>query len=88
MASLGKEPWKILRGVWFEVTGEKWYPIEETEGARIEHEHRQRPWREKVGERAGGRKGSLLCGLSYRLCVLRLSETVSYKSGPWPGPVG
>ncbi len=45
--------------MWFEVSGEKWYPIEEQESSRIEHEHRQRTWRAKVcgGWRGRGREG-------------------------------
>ena len=44
----GKDPWKVLRGYWFEVSGDKWYPLEERDYTRIEEEHRSRKWRLRV----------------------------------------
>ena len=34
-----KEKWKVLRGCWFEVVGDKWYPFMEPDYAIIEEEH-------------------------------------------------
>ena len=41
--------WPILRGCWFEVLGDKWYPILEVEHLLIEAAHTDKTWREKVG---------------------------------------
>ena len=46
----GKDPWKIMRGTWFEVSGDKWYPLEEQESMRIEMEHCRMSWRNRVSE--------------------------------------
>ena len=60
---LGKEAWKVLRGCWFEVCGEKWYPLDEKEHCLIEEEHVNEKWREQVrrgkeeGRREGGGEG-------------------------------
>ena len=59
---LGKEAWKVMRGCWFEVCGEKWYPLDEKEHCLIEEEHMNEKWREQVrggreGRREGGREG-------------------------------
>lgn len=35
---------KILRGTWFEVQGDKWYPLEETEALSIEKKHCDSEW--------------------------------------------
>ena len=43
-----KNPWPVLRGYWFEVIGDKWYPLLVTDYKTIEEEHCQRKWREKV----------------------------------------
>lgn len=40
--------WKVLRGTWFEVSGEKWYPLEEQDSVRIEKEHCRMSWRNRV----------------------------------------
>ena len=43
-----KDPWKVLRGCWFEVVGEKWYPFMEADYCTIEEEHVKKKWRETV----------------------------------------
>ena len=45
---LGKEAWRIMRGCWFEVCGEKWYPLDEKEHCLIEEEHVDEKWRKQV----------------------------------------
>ena len=45
-----KGPWTLLRGYWFEVVGEKWYPLVVAEYDVIEIEHCQKKWREKVSK--------------------------------------
>ena len=43
------EEWPVLRGCWFEVSGDKkWYPVPEAEHQLIENAHMDRQWREKV----------------------------------------
>ncbi len=42
------EEWSVLRGCWFEVISDKWYPVPETEHQHIEGAHMDRQWREKV----------------------------------------
>jgi len=39
---------KLLRGEWFEVISDKWYPIEEDEAKQIEAAHCSTAWRLKV----------------------------------------
>ena len=51
---LGKEPWLVLRGCWFEVSGDKWYPVEEKDHCLIEEQHVDRRWRERVMRGGGG----------------------------------
>ena len=52
-----------MRGCWFEVCGEKWYPLDEKEHCLIEEEHVNEKWREQVrrgkeeGRREGGGEG-------------------------------
>lgn len=41
----------MLRGTWFEVQGDKWYPFEEEEAKSIEKNHCSPELREKVGVR-------------------------------------
>lgn len=41
--------WGVLRGYWYEVIGEKWYPILEEEYRQIEAAHLDLEWRGKVG---------------------------------------
>ena len=43
-----KDAFKILRGTWFEVQGDKWYPLEETEALSIEKKHCDPEWRTMV----------------------------------------
>ena len=45
---LDKEKWKVLRGYWFEVAADNWYPFSEADYAMIEQEHCNKKWREKV----------------------------------------
>ena len=56
---LGKEPWRVLRGCWFEVLGDKWYPVEEKDHCLIEEQHVDRKWRERVRREGmeGGKEG-------------------------------
>lgn len=42
------KPWRIMRGTWFEVCGEKWYPLEEQDSSRVELEHCRPGWRNKA----------------------------------------
>ena len=46
-----------MRGMWFEVVGEKWYPFMEGDYSTIEAEHCQRKWRETVSGRKGREGG-------------------------------
>lgn len=48
LCAVEKGPWAVLRGCWFEVIGEKWYPLAAADYEAIETEHCQRKWREKV----------------------------------------
>ena len=43
-----KTAWTVLRGCWYEVIGEKWYPLLLADYESIETEHCQKKWREKV----------------------------------------
>ena len=43
-----KEEWKVLRGSWFQVVGDKWYPFMEEDSTMIEEEHMNKDWREAV----------------------------------------
>ena len=43
-----KTGWPVLRGGWFEVSNDKWYPLPEDEYTAVEEEHVARKWREKV----------------------------------------
>ena len=42
------KPRKILRGTWFEVSSEKWYPLEELDSILVEKEHCRMSWRNRV----------------------------------------
>ena len=44
-----KEEWKVLRGIWYEIVGDKWYPFVEADCERIEEQHFNMSWRLKVG---------------------------------------
>lgn len=54
---LGKEPWLVLRGCWFEVSGDKWYPVEEKDHCLIDEQHVDRRWRERVRREGEGTEG-------------------------------
>ena len=43
-----KNAWPVLRGYWFEVIGDKWYPLLVADYETIEKAHCERKWREKV----------------------------------------
>ena len=45
---IGK-PWKVIRGTWFEVVGDRWIPIPTKEAEQLEEAHCSKFWREKVG---------------------------------------
>ncbi|CAI8058120.1 Phospholipase DDHD1 [Geodia barretti] len=44
------KPRKILRGTWFEVSSEKWYPLEEQDSILVEKEHCRMSWRNRASE--------------------------------------
>ena len=46
-----------MRGCWFEVCGEKWYPLDEKDHCLIEEEHVDEKWREQVRRGREGREG-------------------------------
>ena len=42
-------PWPVIRGSWFEISGDSWYPLSEHEADIIEEAHTRKDWRERVG---------------------------------------
>ena len=41
-----------MRGTWFEVSGDKWYPLDEQESVRVELEHCRVGWRNRASRMA------------------------------------
>ena len=59
LASIAADHFTMLRGTWFEVQGDKWYPFEEAEALSIEKKHCGPEMRDKVGIWREGKEGSL-----------------------------
>ena len=50
----------MLRGCWFEVSGDKWWPFQEEDYARIEEEHLKMDWRRMVTWEREGESGGAI----------------------------
>ena len=72
LASIAADHFTMLRGTWFEVQGDKWYPFEEAEALSIEKKHCGPEMRDKVGTRREGKEGSCSAGVNMEGAILRV----------------